>query len=344
MMKMLKWYDKTGKNDDVVLSSRIRLARNFANYAFADKLSEDDASNMVEEVAGRFRTDYSDEYDCIYMNNCSERKQKALKERRQITSALVQGKNKAVMLSKDESTSIMLNAEDHVRIQVLANGMNLASCYKRANEVDDYIDSHFDYAFSEKYGYKTTFPTNVGTGLRASYTLHLPGLTDAKRISQISTELGRFGIKLKVLYGEDVGYGNLYQIATQKTLGHNEKEIMSDLNDIVNQVISQEREQRRYLYEKDKVQMEDSVYKSYGVLKYARKISLRDAMTLLSEIMLGSSLGIITFEQSSKFSINKIIMDIQPAVLNNTVNKAMSVAETDILRAQYIRNNCPDII
>lgn len=174
--------------------------------------------------------------------------------------------------------------------------------------------------------------------------MHLPGLTDAKRISQISTELGRFGIKLKVLYGEDVGYGNLYQIATQKTLGHNEKEIMSDLNDIVNQVISQEREQRRYLYEKDKVQMEDSVYKSYGVLKYARKISLRDAMTLLSEIMLGSSLGIITFEQSSKFSINKIIMDIQPAVLNNTVNKAMSVAETDILRAQYIRNNCPDII
>lgn len=341
---MLKWYDKTSKNDDVILSSRIRLARNFANYSFADKLSEEDAANMIKEVIGRFQKDYSDEYDCIYMNNCSERKQKALKERRQITSALVQGRNKAVMLSKDESTAIMLNAEDHVRIQVLANGMNLSACYKHANEVDDYIDSNFDYAFSEKYGYKTTFPTNVGTGLRASYTLHLPGLTEAKRISQISTELGRFGMKLKVLYGEDAGYGNLYQIATQKTLGHNEKEIMSDLNDIVTPIINQEREQRRYLYEKDKIRLEDTVYKSYGVLKYARKISLRDAMTLLSEIMLGNSLGIITFEQPEKFSINKIIMDIQPAVINNTVNRAMSVDETDILRAQYIRNNCPDII
>ncbi len=341
---MNKWYDKTGANDDVVLSSRIRLARNFSNYVFADRLSEEAAARMVNSVADRFKSDYADEYDCIYMNNCNERKKKALKERRQISHALLNGSNKAVLLSKDESAAIMLNAEDHVRIQVLANGMNLESCFKRANEIDDYIDSNFDYAFSEKYGYKTTFPTNVGTGLRAGYTLHLPGLTEAKRISQISTELGRFGMKLKVLYGDDVGYGNLYQIATQKTLGQTEKEIMSDLNDIVNQIVSQEREQRRYIYEKDKVQMEDTVYKSYGVLKYARKIPLRDAMTLLSEIMLGSSLGIITFDRTGSFSLNKMIMDIQPAVINNTVNRAISVDETDIIRAQYIRNNCPDII
>ncbi len=341
---MNKWYDKTGTNEDVVLSSRIRLARNFSNYVFADRLSEEAAANMVNEVTEKFQTDYPGEYDCIYMSNCNERKKKSLKERRQITSALLNGSNKAVLLSKDESTAVMLNAEDHVRIQTLANGMNLDSCFKRANEVDDYIDSNFDYAFSEKYGYKTTFPTNVGTGLRAGYTLHLPGLTEAKRISHISTELGRFGMKLKALYGDDVGYGNLYQIATQKTLGQTEKEIMNDLNDIVTQIISQEREQRRYLYEKDKIQMEDAVYKSYGVLKYARKIPLRDAMTLLSEIMLGNSLGIITFDKTGGFSINKIIMDIQPAVLNNTVNKAISVDEADILRAQYIRNNCPDII
>lgn len=341
---MNKWYDKAGKNDDVVLSSRIRLARNFSDYCFADRMEQEDAVHMVNNVVGQFQRDYPEEYSCIFMNNCSENKQKALKERRQVSQAMVQGKNGAVLLSKDEAAAIMLNAEDHVRIQVLANGMNLASCYKRANEIDDYIDAHFDYAFDERYGYKTTFPTNVGTGMRAGYTLHLPGLSEAKRISQISTELGRFGMKLKMLYGDDTGYGNLYQIATQKTLGQDETEIMADLNDIVSQIINQEREQRQYLYEKDKIRMEDAVYKSYGVLKYARKIPLRDAMTLISEMMLGNSLGIITIDHSKKFSVNKMIMDIQPAVLNNAGNRAMSVDEIDILRAQYIRNNCPDII
>ena len=341
---MDKWYEKSGKNDDVVLSSRIRLARNFSNYRFADKLEPDDAVSMVNEVTGRFQADAADEYSCIYMNNCNENKLKAMKEKRQISSAMLQGRNGAALISGDESTVIMVNAEDHIRIQVYANGMNLDSCFNRANQIDDYIDSHFDYAFDEKYGYKTTFPTNVGTGMRASYTLHLPALSEVKRISQISTELGRFGMKLKMLYGDENGYGNMYTISTQKTLGQSEKEIMNDLNDIVNQIITQEREQRQYIYEKDKVRMEDAVYKSYGVLKYARKIPLRDAMTLISEIMLGNSLGIITIDPSGKFSVNKMIMDIQPAVLNNTSNRAMSVDETDILRAQYIRNNCPDII
>lgn len=340
----MKWYEKSTKNDDVVLSGRIRLARNFADYNFMDKLSNEDSARMVAEVSDRMVQDFPSEYNCIYMNNCADKKKKALREKRLINKALLTRKNSGVLVSKDEAVSVMLNAEDHIRIQVQSCGMNLPTAFKRANDIDDYIDSKFTYAFDEKYGYKTTFPSNVGTGLRASYILHLPGLSGAKRISQIGTELGRFGVRLKTLYGDDIGYGNLYQISTQKTLGQSEEEIINDLNDIVIPIINQEREQRLHIYEKDKVKMEDAIYKSYGVLKYARKLPLKDAMMLLSELMLGSSLGIISLEESKKFCINKVIMDIQPAVLNNTGNKGMSVEEIDILRAEYIRNNCPDII
>ena len=340
----MKWYEKSAPNDNIVLSGRIRLARNFSEYVFMDRLEESDASNMVMNVFDEFKKEFTDEYNCFYMNNCADKKKKALREKRLINKSLLTRKSSGVLVSKDESVSVMVNAEDHIRIQVLSNGMNLQAAYKKAMETDDFIDSRFNYAYDDQYGYKTTYPSNVGTGLRAGYTLHLPGLSDAKRISQISTELGRFGVKLKPLYGNDVAYGNLYQIATQKTLGLTEEEIINDLNDIVVQIISQEKEQRRHMYEQDKVKIEDAVYKSYGVLKYARKMPLKDAMMFLSEFMMGASLGIISMEEPQKFKVNKIIMDIQPAVLNNISNKGMSVEEIDILRAEYIRNNCPEII
>ena len=181
VIRMSKWYDMSGKNDDVVVASRIRLARNFAGYNFPDRLADADSIKMVREVVESFKKNFSEKYNCFFMNNCSENKQKALKERRQISSALINGKNGAVLLSSDEAEAIMLNAEDHVRIQVLSNGMNLPLCYSRANEVDDYIDANFEYAFDERYGYKTSFPTNVGTGMRASYTLHLPALFEVRR-------------------------------------------------------------------------------------------------------------------------------------------------------------------
>ena len=341
---MNKWYEMNSKNDDVVVSSRIRLARNLANYRFADRISAEEAVELIENVSEAVKKKYDSEFNCILMKDCSENKKKALKEKRQISNALVNRKDSAVLLSSDESLSIMLNAEDHIRIQALSNGMNISEAFRKANELDDFLDSEFDYAFDEKYGYKTTYPTNVGTGLRAGYTLHLPGLATAKRISKIATELGRFGVKMKAVYGDDVGYGDFYQVATQKTLGQTEQEIINDLNDVVMQIIKQEREQRSYLYEKDRVKLEDGVYRSYGVLKYARKLTLRDSLTLIGEIMLGNSLGIITMEPETRFFVNKIIMDIQPAVINNTSQRPMSVEEADIIRAQYIRNNCPDII
>lgn len=342
---MLKWYDKNGRNEDVVISSRLRLARNFADYKFASRLEEEDAAHMVDSVVAQFQKDYPKEYKYIFMSACSEARRNALKERRTISSYLVKSKTGAAVLSEDEGLSILINAEDHIRIQALESGMNMQACLQRANEADDYIDANFDYAYDEKYGYKTTYPTNVGTGLKAGYTLHLPALADAKKISQISTELGRFGIKLKMIYGDpESGYGNLYQVSSQKTLGQEEREIIKDLDDIVVQIINQEREQRRFCYEKNKYGAEDMAYKSYGVLKYARKLSLRDAMSLLSEMMLGISMEILAVQDGGHIAFNKLLTDIQPAVLSSSVGKALSVDETDVLRAQYLRNNIPDII
>ncbi|MCM1307879.1 MAG: hypothetical protein NC223_04705 [Butyrivibrio sp.] len=342
---MYKWYDKSGGNEDVVLSGRIRLARNLSDYKFASKLEEEEAVRMVNSVVAQFRKDYPEEYRYIFINTCSEAQLGALKERRSISSYLAKSGTGAAILSKDEGMSVMLNAEDHIRIQALESGMNMSECFRRANEIDDYIDANFDYAFDEKYGYKTTYPTNVGTGMKAGYTLHLPALAEAKKISQIGTELGRFGIKIKMIYGDsESGYGNIYQVSSQKTLGQEEREIIKDLDDIVMQIINQEREQRRFRYEKDKYAAEDMAYKSYGVLKYARKLSLRDAMSLLSELMLGISTGILAVGGGERIAFNRLLADIQPAVLGNSVGKALSVDETDVLRAQYLRNNIPDII
>lgn len=342
---MLKWYEHEETAGDIVISSRIRLARNFNDYLFADKISEEDAAKMINSVAKRFETDYPEEFRCLYMKECSESGRNALKEKRVITSYLAGKNNGAVILSEDEGTSVLLNGEDHVRIQVLCNGMDIQSCFKKANEIDDYIDAHFDYAFDEKYGYKTTFPTNTGTGMKAGYTLHLPSLSDARRLNDISAELGRFGLKFRTVYGDGQnGYGNLYQISTQKTLGQDEREVIKDLDDIVLQIVNQEKEQREHFYKKDKIQMDDEIYKSYGVLKYARKLSLKDSMVLISELMTGISLGVLQFAHNGRYNINELIMDIQPAVLRQNSGKTMSVAETDVLRAEYIRKYLPEII
>lgn len=342
---MNKWYDHNGNNSDVVISSRIRLARNFADHKFPGRIEDEDAIKMCNQVVSRFQSNFDSQYDYIFMNSCNENKKKALKERRIISSALVKANNGAAIVSKDEGTVVLVNSDDHIRIQTLESGMNLTACFDRANQVDDFIDRNFDYAFDSQYGYKTTYPTNLGTGLRAGFTLHLPALNTSKKINQIISEVGRFGLKMKTLYGDDdVAYANLFQVSSQKSLGMTEQAIMKDLEDIVLQIVEQERHQRQYLYEKDKYATEDLAYKSYGVLKYARKLSYRDAMTLISELMLGISLGIITVDDTDGLAVNRILTEIQPAVLFNSVNQTISVDDMEVLRAQYLRNNLPKII
>ena len=340
---MDKWTSQPGKNNDVVISSRLRLARNFTDYMFVPKLSEKDSHKLVDSVISKFKDEYGEHYRAIRMSDCNDITKSSMKEQRIISSHLIKNPCGAVLISPDESASVMINAEDHIRIQVLTNGMNMHACYNKANELDDFIDRNFDYAFDEKFGYKTTYPTNLGTGMRAGYTLHLPGLSSSKKLNQIANEISRFGIRVKALYGdENVDYGCLYQLSNQKTLGHTEKEIIKDLNDIVTQLVQQEREQRRYLYENNKFVSEDMAFKSYGVLRYARKMSLRDSLTLLSEFMLGVSLGILK-PKDETICINQILQDIQPTVIKAHAARDVSDEETDVIRADYLRHSMPEL-
>jgi protein arginine kinase len=345
VIRMSKWYDMSGKNDDVVVASRIRLARNFKDYVYSGMMEKEDSEKLIQSVTEAFQTDYRNEYNYCYTDRCGDIGKQSLKERLIINEYLGGRTDGAAIISEDESAAILLNAEDHVRIQVIRSGMNMAECYNVANEIDDYLDGRFDYAFDEKYGYKTTYPTNIGTGLRASYILHLPSLRDARKLSHISTELGRFGMKFKPVFTEGNGQsGSFYRISTQRSIGLSEKEIIKDLDDMVYRLINQEREQREAFYSTNRIQMEDEVYKSYGVMKYARRLSFKDALMLISVLKQGIALGILKFRDGTEYNTIKMIMEIMPSVIAKRAGGTLSSEETEIERATYIRDNAPEIV
>lgn len=342
---MNKWYETNQWQNGIILSSRIRLARNFENYNFMPVLSDEDADKMTKEFVEKFMADSDGTYKAVFMRDCPEARKKALKEKRVIGSYFLKEKSGAVIVSQDEGLEIMVNAEDHIRIQALSNGEDILGCLERANRIDDYIDEHFEYAYDRKYGYKTTYPTNMGTGMSASYTAHLPALIENKKISKIAAEIGRFGLKMTPVYPlDDIAMGDLYQISTQKSLGNTEEGIIKDLDEIVQQIVYQEDELREMNYDSNTILAEDMAYKSYGILKYARKLSIKTAMKLLSQVMLGVATGVLFTDSRIPVSFNKMIMDIQPAVINATSKKSLSVEEADVIRAKYLRKNLPELV
>jgi len=268
----------------------------------------------------------------------------AMVERHVISPLLVEKEQSTgLILSEDEKVSIMINEEDHLRIQSVTGGMNIFEAFKTANLIDDITSELFDFAFSEKYGYLTSCPTNLGTGLRASYMMFLPALTVAGRITQLAEELGKYGIALRGTYGEaSKSYGNIYQISNQKTLGSTEKEIIERLNRIVEQVMRQERRQREYLLTNSYDEIEDKVYRSYGILKYAKQISSADAMALLAQLKFGADMELIHIGQN--YNIHELMMNIQPGNLQYQLDKAISSTQRDKFRADYIRKALPNIV
>ncbi len=342
---MLKWYEENGINDDVVVSSRVRLARNIAKYNFSKKLEDASATELVEEVKTAFEN-YSDETGQFYIcnpGNLSEIERLAMVERHIMSPAMASKKQSTgLIMSENESATIMVNEEDHVRIQALTGGMNIEKAFNMANELDDYADEKLGFAFDEKYGYLTSCPTNVGTGLRASYMVFLPALGGANKINRLSDEVAKYGITLRGIYGEGTnGLGNIYQISNQKTMGSTEQEIINNLNSIVTQVIKQERKRREFLLANNYDEIEDQVYRSYGVLKYTRQINSKDAMTLLAQIKFGVDTGIIKF--AGDFHIYEMMMAIQPYSLQCHNGKYVGSNVRDKLRAEYLNTNLPVI-
>ena len=268
----------------------------------------------------------------------------ALTERRVLGRSMSKKKGPAsLIVSEDERASIVLNGDDHIRIQVLEAGLNLEGCYKRADRLDDYISERFEYSFDEKYGYLTSYPTNVGTGLRASVVLHLPLLSRKRSFNSLVADMGRFGTAVRGVYGEGgENYGSLYQVSNQKTLGQSEKEIIELVTKAAAELDAQERRLRQEALKQKPLGCQDEVYKSYGVLRYARRLTRKDAMEFLSQIMVGVRDGILKTKEPC--SIYRIMLGIQPANLLKLAEKPMEKEELEAARAQFVRAELPEII
>lgn len=343
---MLKWYNEAAKNSDVVISSRIRLARNLKKYPFSSKLSEKQALELVREVKEsslELGAQAAIKFYSCNVDMLSDTDKVAMVERHIISPLLIEKKQSTgLILSEDEKISIMINEEDHLRIQSITAGMNINEAFRTANKIDDISNEVLDYAYHEKYGYLTACPTNVGTGLRASYMVFLPALTAAGKIVKLAEELGQYGIALRGTYGEATkSMGNLYQISNQKTLGSTEREIIESLNRIVEQVMKQERRQREYMLTSSYDEIEDKVYRSYGVLKYAKQLSSSDAMTLLAQVKLGIDLQLI--HTSDNYNVHELMMEIQPGNLQSNLDKNIGSVQRDKYRAEYIRMKLPEM-
>ena len=280
-MDMAKWINELGEYSDVVISSRVRLARNLEDYPFPFVLSAEGCKEVINSVSrAMISSDKYKDFNHIGLDAIDENKKQVMVERHLVSPTLIKKNEKAAVITNDEeSLSIMINEEDHIRIQCLYPGLNLDKAYEIASELDDCLESNLLYSFDDDFGYLTSCPTNVGTGLRASVMMHLPALSITGYIDKIFKAVNQIGFTVRGLYGEgSESQGNLYQISNQITLGRSEEEIVKTLKELTIQIINKENEARDILLDKKKVQIEDKVYRSYGIMKNSRIMSSKEAL------------------------------------------------------------------
>lgn len=333
------WMKQKGPESDIVLSSRIRLARNFEHIRFPTRYSNEEASSIIQQFEDQFSEQEIPgigKFVLIRMNDAQALEKRVLVEKHLISPNLTESPFGGCLLSENEEVSVMLNEEDHIRIQCLFPGFQLLEAMKAANQVDDWIEEKVDYAFNEQRGYLTSCPTNVGTGLRASVMMHLPALVLTRQINRIIPAINQLGLVVRGIYGEgSEAVGNIFQISNQITLGKSEQDIVDDLNSVAAQLIEQERSAREALYQTSKIELEDKVYRSYGVLSNCRMIESKETAKCLSDVRLGIDLGIIKGLSSN--ILNELMILTQPGFLQQYSGGALRPNERDIRRAALIR-------
>lgn len=333
------WMKQEGPDDDIVLSSRIRLARNFSAYLYPTLLSEDKAKEICHLVKHYFEGSTAlpnAPFEYIEINKLESVEKRVLIEKHLISPNLIESVHGASILSQNEQISIMINEEDHLRIQALYPGLQLREALTQANNIDNYIESQLEYAFDETIGYLTSCPTNVGTGLRASVMMHLPALVITKQFNRLIPTINQLGLVVRGIYGEgSEALGNIFQISNQITLGKSEEEIIEDLTTIVQQLIKHEKSARDALVKTSLIRLEDRIYRSLGILKYGRIIETKESAQCLSDVQLGIDLGLIT--GLSKNFLNELMILTQPGILQQFVGNQLTPEERDIRRASLIR-------
>ncbi|MDF0727609.1 protein arginine kinase [Cytobacillus sp. S13-E01] len=334
------WMNQEGPDSDIVLSSRIRLARNFENMLFPTVSTNEESQAIISLFQEQFEKKSFDsigEFELLRMDELQPIEKRVLVEKHLISPNLAEDSTfGACLLSENEEVSIMINEEDHIRIQCLYPGFQLTEALKVAGELDDWIEQYVDYAFDEQRGYLTTCPTNVGTGLRASVMMHLPALILTDQMNRIIPAINQLGLVVRGIYGEgSEALGNILQISNQMTLGKAEEDIVEDLKSVVSQLISQERSAREALVKTSNIQLEDRVYRSYGILANSRIIESKEAAKCLSDVRLGIDLGFI--KNISRNILNELIILTQPGFLQLYSGGALRANERDIKRATLIR-------
>ncbi|MDZ5474294.1 protein arginine kinase [Bacillus sp. 31A1R] len=334
------WMSSEGPDSDIVLSSRIRLARNISKYQFPTLFTNEEAQEVIhtiEKCVSNHKILDLGELELLLMENLQPLQKRVLVEKHLISPHLAESSPfGACLLSENEEVSIMINEEDHIRIQCLFPGFQLTESLHMANQIDDWLEEHVDYAFNEKVGYLTSCPTNVGTGLRASVMMHLPGLVLTQQMSRIIPAINQLGLVVRGIYGEgSEALGNIFQISNQITLGKSEEDIVEDLKSVVSQLISQERSAREALLKTSNIQLEDRVFRSFGILSNSRIIESKEAARCLSDVRLGIDLGFI--KNISKNILNELMILTQPGFLQQYAGGPLRPNERDIRRASLIR-------
>lgn len=334
------WMRNEGPDSDIVLSSRIRLARNFAKVPFPIVAVQAELESIQEFLQKEYEHQSfqsHEEFEYIPINQLTSIERRTLVEKHLVSPHLVKHAQTAgALISKDEQVSVMINEEDHLRIQLYFPGFQLAKALREAFKIDDWLERKIDYAFDETMGYLTSCPTNVGTGMRASVMMHLPALVLTKQINRLLPAINQLGFVIRGIYGEGSGaIGHIFQISNQITLGKSEDDIVKDLESIISQLIEHEKDARNLLMEQSAIGLENQVYRSYGVLKYSRIIESKEAATCLSNVRLGIDLGII--KNVSRNILNELMILTQPGFLQQYAEKDLNSSERDVLRATLIR-------
>jgi protein arginine kinase len=335
---MGRWLDGTGPASDVVLSTRVRLARNLKEVPFTHRAREEQLAMVFSSAVTAVRkTPPLSTSTALQMRELTPLDRQFLVERHLISNDLVDNaKLRGLLVMPDESVAVMVNEEDHLRLQALASGFQLRSAWEAVNSIDDELAQDLDYAFSEELGYLTACPTNAGTGMRASVLIHLPSLVLTKQIGRVLQGITQVGLAVRGFYGEGSQImGNFFQISNQTTLGQSERETVDSLERVTRQIIDYEQRARDELVKDARVQIEDKIWRAYGTLRHSRVISSQEVINLSSAVRFGVALQMEGLTDVS--TLNEMLIRSQPAHLQLFAGREMEQRERNVVRADYIR-------
>ena len=333
-----EWLRGEGPHHQIVISSRVRLARNLKQRAFPGWAKKAERTSVLELIKPRVEElpEMQDSFSEL-LQDLSALEKQVLVERHLISREhAAKSVGSAVIMNRRQTLSIMINEEDHLRMQSIRSGLQLKSAFKLVDKVDSTLESKLDFAYDPKLGYLTACPTNVGTGMRASAMLHLPGLVLSEMINQVIQAVNKIGLAVRGLYGEGTeAMGNLFQISNQTTLGEKEDEIVSRLSKVIETIIEKEHDSRQMLIQKKSNTLWDQIGRAYGVLTFAHAMTSKEALNLLSIMKLGIDLG--AFPEDRRLPIDELFIETQPAHLQKSSQQKLNAEERDHLRAQIIR-------